>query len=470
MEKLANSLFSMRSMAVAMFVFLVSIAWATILESQYDTETAKLLIYNATWFEILLVFLSVNLISNIFTYKMYRSEKFAMFMFHVSFLIILTGAGITRFFSFEGQMPIEEGTDTNVMYSAEPYIQFEIRDEKKQLRNRIIEKKYMSEVVDNDFTYEVNFPDRKPILIEYVKFEKNMIDSLVSDKSIKESSLEFNFQGKPFHVSSGSMEFMNTLPVYYNKDDGAKGLSITETGTKLMMRSFETPIRYLEMSKLTVEDRQDPAKTDSLTQTHRLDTTIQLQKGVLYTVAGAQFVYTEKLANTTKKHLKAEKKNSGTDELTVMVKDGDVEKEVTIKGGINSYGSRQGFILNGLVYELNYCRKPIELPFSVGCVDFQLDRYPGSMSPSSFASELYIKDDREDAVIKKRVFMNNVIDHDGYRFFQASYFPDESGTILSVNHDWWGTNVTYFGYLLMSIAMLMSIFAKSGRLRGIIKN
>jgi hypothetical protein len=31
--------------------------------------------------------------------------------------------------------------------------------------------------------------------------------------------------------------------------------------------------------------------------------------------------------------------------------------------------------------------------------------------------------------------MNNVLDHDGYRFFQSGFDPDEKGTILSVNHD-----------------------------------
>jgi hypothetical protein len=33
--------------------------------------------------------------------------------------------------------------------------------------------------------------------------------------------------------------------------------------------------------------------------------------------------------------------------------------------------------------------------------------------------------------------MNNVLDHDGYRFFQSGFDPDEKGTILSVNHDFW---------------------------------
>jgi hypothetical protein len=101
-----------------------------------------------------------------------------------------------------------------------------------------------------------------------------------------------------------------------------------------------------------------------------------------------------------------------------------------------------------------------------------LDKYPGSESPSSFSSELTILDPKRNVKKDKKVYMNNVMDYDGYRFFQSSYELDnpstpenEEGTVLSVNHDWWGTNITYLGYLLMSIGMLMSLFAPVGRFR-----
>jgi hypothetical protein len=38
--------------------------------------------------------------------------------------------------------------------------------------------------------------------------------------------------------------------------------------------------------------------------------------------------------------------------------------------------------------------------------------------------------------------MNNVLICDGYRF-QSGFDPDEKGTILSVNHDFLGTALTY---------------------------
>ena len=67
------------------------------------------------------------------------------------------------------------------------------------------------------------------------------------------------------------------------------------------------------------------------------------------------------------------------------------------------------------------------------------------------------------------------MDYEGYRFFQSSYDLDdpstpenEEGTRLSVNPDAIGTNVTYFGYLLMTIGMVLSLFAPKGRFREIV--
>ena len=56
--------------------------------------------------------------------------------------------------------------------------------------------------------------------------------------------------------------------------------------------------------------------------------------------------------------------------------------------------------------------------------------------------------------------MNNVLQYKGFRFFQSSYDEDEKGTILSVNHDWWGTLISYVGYFLLGLGFLLVFFIK----------
>ena len=68
------------------------------------------------------------------------------------------------------------------------------------------------------------------------------------------------------------------------------------------------------------------------------------------------------------------------------------------------------------------------LPFSVELKKFTLTRYPGSSSPSSYESEVIVHVDGKSR--PERIFMNNVLDVKGYRFFQASYDPDERNNPL----------------------------------------
>lgn len=105
----------------------------------------------------------------------------------------------------------------------------------------------------------------------------------------------------------------------------------------------------------------------------------------------------------------------------------------------------------------------ITLPFSLQLRHFILERYPGSASPSSYASEVTLIDPRSGLRKDYRIFMNNVLDYDKYRFFQSSYDKDEKGTVLSVNHDYWGTRVTYLGYSLLCLGFLLTLFNPNSR-------
>lgn len=101
------------------------------------------------------------------------------------------------------------------------------------------------------------------------------------------------------------------------------------------------------------------------------------------------------------------------------------------------------------------------LPFTVELVKFTLTRYPGSASPSSYESEVLVHVDGKTR--HERIYMNNILDVKGYRFFQASYDPDEQGTVLSVNRDVAGRNITYTGYLLLVIGLIIALVGKNSR-------
>lgn len=124
---------------------------------------------------------------------------------------------------------------------------------------------------------------------------------------------------------------------------------------------------------------------------------------------------------------------------------------------------REGESTDKLVIQTDREHYVRQLPFRLELVKFTLTRYPGSDSPSSYESDLLVHVDG--ATRAERVFMNNVLDVKGYRFFQASYDPDEKGTILSVSRDVAGRTVTYIGYALLLLGLMGAIFGSGSRFR-----
>ena len=109
--------------------------------------------------------------------------------------------------------------------------------------------------------------------------------------------------------------------------------------------------------------------------------------------------------------------------------------------------------------------KKLELPFSIRLNDFIAEKYPGTdKSYSSFMSKVSIE---ESSPFDYDIYMNHILDHRGYRFFQASFDPDEKGTVLSVNHDFWGTWITYFGYFLLYVSMIGIFFIGKTRFKDL---
>ncbi|MDA3928988.1 MAG: cytochrome c biogenesis protein CcsA [Prolixibacteraceae bacterium] len=97
------------------------------------------------------------------------------------------------------------------------------------------------------------------------------------------------------------------------------------------------------------------------------------------------------------------------------------------------------------------------LPFEVFLNDFELKRYPGSNSPSSYSSVVTVQDEEKGNFFEYHIYMNHILKYRGWRFFQTSYDQDEKGTVLTATRDVIGTPVTYFGYFLTITTLFLSL-------------
>ncbi len=475
MDKLTNALFSMRAMALGMLVFLVAIARATFIESTYGVQSAKVLIYNALWFEILLAFLSVNLIANIIRYKMWVKEKISVLLFHLSFLIIILGAFVTRNYGFEGRMSIREGEASNFIYTSEPYLWIIIDNKYQYYSDPIYQSAYnpfYRKILGSDvnhFTMDFKIPNHAtPIHVEHVKFHSKHKDSLMIHPKYKSTALDIVTDGmKSNYVVTGEKAVIAGVEIAFSTEKSA-GINVIERKGDLFMRPA-LDMQFIPMKEMQKARQTGAAIPDSAYVHVKAGEEVPFATTTLYQIAGSQFVFKQAIKNAGKELVPTGKKDQGLDYLTIRMTDGNQSKLIRLAGGMNEVPVSTIVEFNGVSYDLRYGMRNREIPFSVKCDDFMLDRYPGSDVPSSYASDLRIIDPKNGVSKKQRVFMNHVIDHDGYRFFQSAYDPDEKGTILSVNHDEWGTNITYLGYLLMTIGMIMSLFAKQSRFTDLLK-
>jgi len=181
-------------------------------------------------------------------------------------------------------------------------------------------------------------------------------------------------------------------------------------------------------------------------------------------VGGAQFVFPEPAMKGKKAYVSNnDYKDKKTDDVLVLKLSSEgQEKEVTLVGSKGKMGEPQTFKIGKLEYTLFFGSKVYELPFSVTLNDFIADKYPGTEnSYSAFESRVTVKDGKNK--FDARIYMNHILDYKGFRLFQASFDPDEKGTVLSVNHDFWGTWITYVGYFFLFLGLLGVLFTKDSR-------
>jgi len=457
-KKLANILFSTRLTAVLFILFAVAMATGTILDSGQETSPTpytRNLIYNAWWFEAIMVFFVINFTGNIFRFRLYKKEKWATLILHLAFIFILLGAFITRYASFEGMMAIREGATENSFLSQKTYIttlidgDYEINGvaQRLPLENEVD----FSKRLENDFRIETKY-NQQPITIELEKFivgaEKDVIPNENGEEYLK--IVEAGAGGAHNHfLKVGEQASIHN--VIFTLNNPAKGaININFQNDALTIDSpFEGS--YMTMATkaqgVLVKDSIQPLVLRSL-----------------YKIADMQMVFPKPVVKGVFDVVQKSKllKNDEDGVVLNITTNGET-KRIGLLGGKGTSSNFKQIQVGGLDFALKYGSKTLELPFSLKLNDFEAERYPGTeRGYSAYSSEVTVVDERSEDYDYK-IFMNNILDHGGYRFFQSGFDPDEKGTILSVNHDYWGSLITYIGYFMLYFGMMAILFSKHSR-------
>jgi len=456
-KKIFSFLFSTRLMAFLFLSYAFSMALGTFIESEYNTDTARILIYNTKWFEAIHLFFFINFFGNIKRYQLLKKEKWATLLLHLSFIFIILGAFVTRYISYEGMMPIREGKTENQFFSDKTYLTaFVEGDYNGEMKRRILEKELLlSPVTNNNFSISEKF-DQTPFEITYKNYIMGATEMIKPDPKgvlyLKMVESGGGSRHEHFLKEGEVQNIHNTLFVLNKETAGAININ-TQAKVFTMRTPFEG--QFMRMA-------------DKLQGKVSKDSVQPLMMRSLYNIGNAQFVFPDQPIKGVKAYeAKIDyKSKSHDDALVVTIKSQGIEKELTIVGSKGKQGEPQIVKVGNLDFTLTFGSKVYVLPFGIKLNKFIASKYPGTeKSYASFESQVTVKDSAKS--FDARIFMNNILDHKGYRFFQSSFDPDEKGTVLSVNHDYWGTLITYIGYFMLFFAMMAILFDKNTRFADI---
>ena len=458
LEFLKKTFFSTRLMAVLFILFATAMAFGTFIESWYSTETARIYIYNATWFEAIMVFFVINFIGNIFRYRLLRWEKWPVLLLHLSWILIIIGAFVTRYISFEGVMPIREGNSENIFYSDKTFLTAFVDGEiDGQIKRRVLEDDILvtEQGKRTSLPWNADF-NGQPFTISYVDFIEGAKEGLIPDENgdaflkIVEAG---DGQRHEHYLQDGQVASIHNVLFALNKETNGAINIFTTDSTYVLQSPFAGD--FMRMA----DQLQGQVVADSLQ-------TLQLRS--LYNLGGMQFVIPEPLIKGSYGIVEVPKEeidDNTQDALVVAVSSNGETVEKKLLGGKGPSNFSEKFTVGGLEFSLRYGSKEYQLPFSVRLNDFIAEKYPGTEKGyASFMSKVTVEDERP---FDYDIYMNHVLDHKGYRFFQSSFHPDEKGTVLSVNHDQWGTWITYIGYFLLYAGLMGIMFFGKTRFRDL---
>lgn len=436
-----------------MILFALAIGAATFVENDFGTSAAQKLIFKTHWFELLLLLFGITILVNIIRFKMVRQKKWTTLMFHAAILIILLGSAITRFVSYEGSMHIREDNSSNMFISSDTHLLFDAQQNGKSYK--FDEPVLFASLGNNHFkkSYQIGKDQIDVELEEFIPNPEKSLETSPDGPAVIKLVIAGNNGREEYFLKEGDYKNLNGTWFNFGNPEQAEAINIYFRNDSL---TFKTPEVISQMVMAT--QRKDTISPGGYQP---------LLVRSLYSNAKINFVIGDfnPHAELVMKAGDRKMKSESVAALKLNVGINGNPSTVYVYGNKGVEGEPQKVTGGNTELSVSYGAKRIQLPFSIKLRDFIMDRYPGTNSASSYASEVTLIDPRNNLKRDQRIYMNNILNYGGYRFFQSSFDQDELGTVLSVNHDYWGTKISYLGYIMLTLGFGLTMFNKKSRFR-----
>ena len=455
--KYLKLLYSPALMGFLFIAFALSMAVATFIENDFGSPVAYSMVYGTKWFELILLLLATNLIGQLIIYKLFRRAKLPTTLFHLSFLLLILGAAITRYFGWEGTMHIREGEEQTECYSTDKYITYAVKEADGSVSSIRSDKYSLTAVSADEYSkmIKVNGNDYN---LKLAKIIPNAADALrLSPAGVPIISLVVTtgmMERETVILKKGDLKSAGGTSIGFESADSAD-VNIAFDGMAFYISSgLELGEMGMMSQVVTPSEKGKP---------------LRLKEMQIISVNGLRIVPQQMLAAGVQDVLAVNpgEENTGQNAFIFHLSGSNESADLTLWNRESEQTGTVSSVIEGRTVEISYGSKITVLPFSIKLNDFILERYPGSNSPSGYKSDVVLIDKMANKEMPFLIFMNNILKYKGYRFYQSSFDRDEKGTILSVNHDMAGMFVTYTGYIMLILFMVLSLINKNALFNNI---
>ena len=374
LKKILYRSFSTSISGFYIILFALAIGVATFVENDFGTSSAQHIIFKTWWFELILTLFAISLVVNIFKFRMIQQKKWAILTFHGAIIVILAGAGVTRYFGSEGMMHIREGDTNNIFLSSESYLMFEaIQNGKKYQFDEPVQ---FSSLGQNDFKNSYIIGDSE-VNVELLDFIPNPAKIMVQNEN-----------GLPIlKIVMGGMSGREEYFLNYKESLSVRNMTFNFNEVE---RSQAINIKY-EDSGLYIKSNQP--LTQMVMATQQRDTLMPgeyhpLLIRSLYSSEQLSFVIADfrpkgRLAIASSSEKMASTSTAG---IHLNIEINDQHKDFYVYGNKGAEGRSQVVSIVDTQFSISYGAKKVPLPFSIKLNKFIMERYPGTNSASSYAS------------------------------------------------------------------------------------
>ncbi len=182
-----------------MLIVGASVAYGTIVESRYNAELAKMVVYQSWWFQSLLCILWINIFTSTISRIPYKFHHLGFVVTHIGLLTLLIGAMVTSQYGVDGQLRVVERTSNDTIIL--PELVLEIADPTTEQDESFFIERVNRALINHDLDFLNNKTADRLVVLKFVPYVSVSSEFKSQTEGEHGTALGFILKSQFFNVS-----------------------------------------------------------------------------------------------------------------------------------------------------------------------------------------------------------------------------------------------------------------------------